>query len=86
MFFALWLIPAALVYVTIHIGDPGYLMSMLPGLYVAVAALLAPLARMAPRAVVAFAALLVALNVGVFVVADTPFSAARDRAPRRHAR
>ena len=50
MFFALWLIPAGLVYVTIHIGDPGYLMSRLPGLYVAVAALLAPLARLAPRA------------------------------------
>jgi 4-amino-4-deoxy-L-arabinose transferase-like glycosyltransferase len=75
MFFALWLVPAALVYVTIHIGDPGYLMSMLPGLYVAVAALLAPLARTAPRALVAFAALLVALNLGVFVLADTPFSA-----------
>lgn len=72
LFFALWLIPAALVYVTIHIGDPGYLMSMLPGLYVAVAALLAPLARMAPRAVVTLAALLVALNVAVFAVADTP--------------
>jgi hypothetical protein len=75
LFFALWLIPAALVYVTIHIGDPGYLMSMLPGLYVACAALLAPLARAAPRALVAFAALLVALNLGVFVLADTPFSA-----------
>ena len=75
MFFALWLIPAALVYVTIHIGDPGYLMSMLPALYVAVAALLAPLARVAPRAVVTLPALLVALSVGVFVAADTPFSA-----------
>jgi MFS family permease len=75
MFFALWLIPAALVYVTIHIGDPGYLMSMLPGLYVACAALLAPLARAAPRALAAFAAFLVALNLGVFVLADTPFSA-----------
>ena len=75
-FFALWLIPAALVYVTIHIGDPGYLMSMLPGLYVACAALLAPLARAAPRALAAFAALLVALNLAVFVIADTPFSAA----------
>ena len=74
MFFALWLIPAALVYVTIHIGDPGYLMSMLPGLYVAVAALLAPIARMAPRAVLTLAALLAALNVAVFTVADTPFS------------
>ena len=74
MFFALWLVPAALVYVTIHIGDPGYLMSMLPGLFVAVAALMAPLARSAPRAVATFAALLVVLNVGVFAVADTPFS------------
>jgi len=74
-FVALWLIPAALVYVTIHIGDPGYLMSMLPGLYVACAALLAPLARAAPRPILAFAALLVTLNMAVFVVADPPFSA-----------
>lgn len=75
MFFALWLVPAALLYVTVHIGDPGYLMSMLPGLYVACAALLAPIARRTPRAILALTALLVALNVGVFVVADTPFSA-----------
>ena len=81
VYFALWLVPAALVYVTIHIGDPGYLMSMLPGLYVACAALLAPLAATAPRAAVAFVALLVAVNVGVFVAADTPFSA---RAIARH--
>lgn len=80
-FFALWLVPAALVYVTIHIGDPGYLMSMLPGLYVACAALLAPLALNAPRAAVAFVALLVAVNVGAFLAADTPFSA---RAIARH--
>lgn len=73
-FFALWIAPAALVYVTIHIGDPGYLMSMLPGLYVACAALLAPIARSAPRAILAATALLVVLNVGAFVVADTPFS------------
>jgi hypothetical protein len=81
MFFACWLMPAALVYVTIHIGDPGYLMSMLPGLYVACAALLAPIARRAPRAVVTFAAALVALNVAVFVATDAPFSA---RAIVRH--
>ena len=73
-FFALWLVPAALVYVTIHIGDPGYLMSVLPGLYVGCAALLAPVAAKAPRAIVAATSLLVALNVGVFVAADTPFS------------
>ena len=74
-FFALWLLPAALVYVTIHIGDPGYLMSVVPGLYVACAALLAPIARSAPRAVAGFAALLAAVNVGVFVLGQTPFSA-----------
>jgi hypothetical protein len=80
-FFALWLAPAALVYVTIHIGDPGYLMSVLPGLYVACAALLAPVAASAPRAAVAFVALLLVINIGVFVAADTPFSA---RAIARH--
>ncbi len=74
LFFALWLTPAAVVYVTIHIGDPGYMMSLLPGLYVACAALLAPRARMAPRAVVTLVVLLVVLNVAVFAVADAPFS------------
>lgn len=74
LFFALWLTPAAVVYVTIHIGDAGYMMSLLPGLYVACAALLAPLARMAPRAVVTLVVLLVVLNVAVFAVADAPFS------------
>lgn len=76
LFFALWLFPAALLYVTIHIGDPGYLMSMLPGLYVACAALLAPTARRAPRVVVPVAVLLVALSATVFVVSGTQFSAA----------
>ncbi|MEP6693837.1 MAG: glycosyltransferase family 39 protein [Chloroflexota bacterium] len=83
VFFALWLLPAALIYVTIHIGDPGYLMSVLPALYVACAALIAPVAARAPRAVLAFTALLVALNIAVFVAADAPFSA---RAIVRHDR
>jgi hypothetical protein len=80
-FFALWLVPAALVYVTIHIGDPGYLMSVLPGLYVACAALLAPIAARAPRAIVGVSALLVVLNVLVFALSDAPFSR---RAIARH--
>ena len=75
-FFALWLVPAALVYVTIHIGDPGYLMSVLPGLYVAFAALIAPVAAQSRRAILAFAAVLVAVNVAVFVVGGPSFSAA----------
>jgi dolichyl-phosphate-mannose-protein mannosyltransferase len=76
VFFTLWLIPAALVYVTIHIGDPGYLMSVLPGLYVACAALIAPVAVRSHRAVLTFAAVLVAINVGVFVILGPTFSAA----------
>ena len=80
-FFALWLVPAALVYVTIHIGDPGYLMSVLPGLYVACAALLAPIAARAPRAIVGATALLLLLNVLVFALSDGPFSR---RAIARH--
>jgi len=83
IFFALWLVPAGLVYVTIHIGDPGYLMSVLPGLYVACAALVAPVARTAPRAVLAFVAVLAAVNVGVFVATDAPFS---ERAISNHDR
>jgi len=74
-FFALWLVPAAFVYVTIHIGDPGYLMSVLPGLYVACAALLADAAPGARHAIVAVGAALFALNAGVFVLTDAPFSA-----------
>jgi hypothetical protein len=74
-FFALWLVPAALVYVAIHIGDPGYLMSVLPGLYVACAALIAPIAVRSPRAVLTFAAVLVALSVA-FGVLGPSFSAA----------
>ncbi len=74
-FFALWLIPAAMVYVTIHIGDPGYLMSVLPGLYVACGALLAHAAPAARHAVVAVGAALFALNAAVFVLSDGPFSA-----------
>lgn len=73
--FALWLVPAALVYVTIHIGEPGYLMSVLPGLYLACAALLAPTARAAPRVIVALAAILVVASAAVFVASDAPFSA-----------
>lgn len=82
-FFALWLVPAALVYVTIHIGDPGYLMSILPGLYVSCAALLAPIYRKAPRAVLVSTAVLVVMSVGVFTVSDAPFSG---RAIERHDR
>jgi len=82
VFLALWLIPAAIGYVTIHIGDPGYLMSVLPGSYVACAALLGTLAAAArPRVVMFFTAVLVGINVVTFALTDAPFSA---RAIERH--
>jgi hypothetical protein len=82
VFFALWIIPAAAGYVAIHIGDPGYLMSVLPGAYVACAALLARLtAATTTRVVLMFTAVLVSINVVTFVFTDAPFSA---RALERH--
>lgn len=39
-FFPFWILPAVLFYVTVHIGEWGYVLSILPGLYVLVAALL----------------------------------------------
>jgi 4-amino-4-deoxy-L-arabinose transferase-like glycosyltransferase len=84
VFFALWLIPAAIGYVTIHIGDPGYLMSVLPGCYVACAALLATLtAATTTRVVLIFTAVLVSLNAVASALTDAPMSA---RALERHDR
>lgn len=76
-FFALWIAPPFAVYVILHIGDPGYVLSIIPGLYVATAALLAQLAGgAAGRSGAVSGASLVALNVLAFVVvADGPFSA-----------
>jgi hypothetical protein len=82
VFFALWLIPAAIGYVTIHIGDPGYLMSVLPGCYVACAALLATLkAATTTRVVLMFTSVLVGINLVTFTLTEAPFSA---RAIERH--
>jgi 4-amino-4-deoxy-L-arabinose transferase-like glycosyltransferase len=47
VFFVLWIVPPLLFYVAIHIGEWGYLLSVLPALYVLAAALLAPLVRQA---------------------------------------
>ena len=74
-FFVLWIAPAALLYALIQIGGPGYLLSILPALYVACAALLARAAGAARPAAVALAAALAAVNAGVFLVSDAPFSA-----------
>lgn len=73
-FFALWLLPALVVYAGLHIGYPGYVLSVLPGLYVLCAALLAR-ALGAGRTVVAAGAALVAANALAFVALPGPFAA-----------
>jgi hypothetical protein len=75
LFFTLWIAPAALMYVFVQIGGPGYLLSILPALYVVCAALLARLPAAARPAALTSAIVLGAVNVAVFVVSDVPFSA-----------
>ncbi len=85
VFFVLWIVPPLAFYVAVHIGEWGYLLSVLPGLYVLVGALLLPLVRQlrggARRWSRIVAAGLVAAGALVFLyVPDARFSAdaARD--------
>ena len=72
-FFLLWLIPGVLLYTTWIIGDWGYVLSILPALYVLTAALLEQaLSGARPAALLAWRLISVALLVGtVFVFAGT---------------
>lgn len=93
VFFALWILPALFVFVLVHIGEWGHVLSVLPGLYVlagwllpgAVRALraLRPL-RLDPRAAwVGGAIALVLLPTGAFTLTDARFSAAAIAAHER---
>ena len=80
-FFALWLTPPLLFYVLVHIGEWGFVLSLVPGCYVALAWLLQPLAASASARVRAAGALVIAANAvlgaALFVFgADPVFSAA----------
>ena len=86
-FFAAWLLPALVFYVAVHIGEWGYLLSVLPGLYVlasvsiaSIAAALRERPRLAWHAVAALLALAPALT---FVASDARFSAAAIRSHDR---
>jgi hypothetical protein len=71
-----WIFPAIVLYVTLHIGEPGYVLSILPGLYVVAAIAIDRIPKLpagARRA--AFAASLVAPAL-VFTTSASPFSAA----------
>jgi hypothetical protein len=76
-FLLLWTLTPVLIYIPIHVGEYGYVFSMLPGLCIIAARGAIALARGArmPRLlpwVVASAAL---ANAAVFLVSDTPLSA-----------
>lgn len=79
-FFLLWIAPALAVYLLWIIGDWGYVLSIVPALYVLCAALLArALARAHGPAVVVARAALLALVAGTalfFVLSDARWSAA----------
>lgn len=78
-FSLVWCVPPILVYAMLHIGDWGYVLSALPGVYVLAARLVARAGEAAgPRRQVAVAAswaTLVALPALVFVATSAPFSA-----------
>lgn len=75
LFFAVWLLPALCFYLFVHIGEWGFVLSLVPGLYVLVAWLLRPIVTRTPSAgraaVVAIFASAV-LGAGLFVSGDHP--------------
>ena len=62
LFFVLWLLPPLLFYVFVHIGEWGFVLSVVPGLYVLLAWLIAPLASRLGRPARAGGAALLAAN------------------------
>ncbi len=76
-FLVIWIVPALAFYVALHIGEWGYVLSVLPGLYVVAARGLEQ--AFASAAVVRSAALgaaVVAASAALFVAAPLPFSTA----------
>ena len=75
IFFGLWLVPALLFYFVVHIGEWGFVLSLVPGVFVLAAWLLRPaIARLPSARPFATAALLAsAIGGGVlFVAGDHP--------------
>lgn len=74
-FFAIWLVPASLFYLLVHIGEWGFVLSIAPGIFVLLAWLTRPVAeraRRAGRVLVAIAAASALLGAGLFVAGDHP--------------
>lgn len=81
LFFALWLLPPLLFYAFVHIGEWGFVLSVVPGLYVLLAWLIAPLAERLGRRARAIGAALLGANAVLGAIlftsgGDPVFSAA----------
>ena len=76
LFLTLWSVPPLAFYVVVHIGEWGYLLSVLPALYILVAMLLPSPARVPERWRVAAAAACVGSGALVFLFGRTQFAAA----------
>ncbi len=76
-FVLLWTLTPLAIYVPIHIGEYGYVFSMLPGLCIIAARGAVALARgtRMPRSLPWIAATVALANAGIFLVSDTPLSA-----------
>ncbi len=83
VFLALWTLAPLAIYIPIHVGEYGYVFSMLPGLCVIAARGAIALARGArmPRTLPWLVAAVALANAGIFLASDTPLSA-RDVARR----
>ena len=77
VFLLLWALTPLVIYVPIHVGEYGYIFSMLPGLCVIAARGAVALARGArmPRLLPGLVAVVALANAAVFLVSDTPLSA-----------
>jgi hypothetical protein len=74
-FFGLWLVPALSFYLFAHIGEWGFVLSLVPGLYGLLAWLLRPIVAAAPvtrRAAVATVLTSAALGAAFFIAGDDP--------------
>ena len=71
-FFALWLVPALLFYLFVHIGEWGYVLSLVPGMYVLLAWLLSRLGHERQRAAAGAVLVNAVLAAALFLVGDHP--------------
>lgn len=75
VFFAVWLLPALLFYLFVHIGEWGFVLSLVPGLFVLGAWLLDPVVANAPslrRGAVAILLANAVVGAGLFLAGDHP--------------